>query len=174
MATIISTPGAADANSYLTVAEAQAYFDTRLHSEVWDTLDQEAALINATRLIDAYVCFTGSSATSTQALAWPRIGMLSLQGFPIPSSGALSIPIQLKNATAELALLLGGEDDRTLEDEIAMAGLTKLKVGPVELGWKNDIEKIKEVVSNAVRSLLVPSWLCPVEEGADFMFELLG
>lgn len=173
---IIATPGAADANSYGTEAEADDYFETRLHSEAWDAADTEAALINATRLLDAYICWTGSAVDAVQALAWPRTGMLSKNGFPIPTSGADSIPIQLKYAQFELALLLAAEEDRTLENEIAVSGLNKLKVGPVELGWKDGIESIGEVVNAAVRALLVPSWLCPTEEalGEPFMFEVLG
>lgn len=102
MPTIIATPGAANANSYPTEAEAQAYFDTRLPVAGWDNAaDQAVLLIMATRVIDAIArplktfvpaqgniaayyrtrrTWTGAPASSTQRLAWPRIGMYDGNG----------------------------------------------------------------------------------------------
>jgi len=44
-----------DQNSYVTVLEADEYFSTRLHSEIWDSADvatKEKALVTSTKLID--------------------------------------------------------------------------------------------------------------------------
>lgn len=102
MPTIIATPGASTANSYLTLVEAQAYFDTRLSVAGWDNADdQNVLLIMATRVIDSIArplktlvpaqggiaayyrtrrTWTGSPASTTQRLAWPRVGMYDGNG----------------------------------------------------------------------------------------------
>jgi hypothetical protein len=102
MPTIVATPGAANANSYLTRAEAQAYFDARLSVAGWDDADdQDVLLIMATRVIDAIArplktfvpaqggiaayyrtrrTWTGAPASTTQRLAWPRTGMYDGNG----------------------------------------------------------------------------------------------
>jgi hypothetical protein len=61
-------------NSYVTIAEADAYFETRIDSAEWDASDaeiKEQALVTATQLIDNRP-WIGSAISSSQALAWPR------------------------------------------------------------------------------------------------------
>lgn len=156
-----ATPGGANANSYLTVAEANAYMESRLFTTGWPATDagadldtKERALKWATRTIDANVCFVGAASTSTQALKWPRTGMLDKNGFAIPSD---VVPQDLKNATAELALRLI-RSDLTLGSEVGVQGITKIKAGPVELQFKDEITL--EAVPDGVTTLMVPSWLC--------------
>lgn len=160
-----ATVGGANANSYVTQAEFEAYLEERLHVpaallEGGSATDEqkEAALIWATRVLDANTCWTGSAATETQALNWPRSGMFSKNGFAIPED---EIPKALKNAQSEMAMLLFGTD-LTLQNEVIAQGLTALKAGPVELEWKEEFTQI--VVPASVTSLLVPSWLCEVTD----------
>lgn len=157
---LVATAGAANSNSYLTLAEANTYFEGRLHTTVWTAAtdpQKEAALIWATRLIDSEICFIGEASGATQALAWPRSGMTNRNGFDIADN---VVPNELKYATAELALLLLSSD-RTLESEAAAAGLSRLKAGPVELGFKDEIKS--NPVPDGVRTILVKDWLCPEE-----------
>lgn len=160
---LVATPGAADANSYLTVAEADAYFETRLQATRWtsivDDVVKETALIMATRVIDSRICFTGVAATGTQALAWPRAGMFNRNGFAI---GEDVVPQALKDATAELAYMLLASDV-TLESDAAVQGISRIKAGPVDISFRDSIES-RDVPSN-VSELFVPSWLCPADEG---------
>ena len=77
---LVATPGASNANSYLTVAEADAILDNRLNTTAWDdSLQQEEALIQATYRLDQYD-YVGITADEyletdepTQALKWPRV-----------------------------------------------------------------------------------------------------
>lgn len=77
---LIATPRASDANSYLSVAEADAILDNRLNTTAWDdSLQQEEALIQATYRLDQYD-YVGITADEyleteepTQALKWPRV-----------------------------------------------------------------------------------------------------
>jgi hypothetical protein len=103
--TLDATPGGSFSNSYETVAEAQDYFDARVPMSGWDNLDaQDAGLVMATRTLDALAQpfktffpatgsspayyrvrrqWTGAPATSTQRLAWPRVGMLDSNNNPL-------------------------------------------------------------------------------------------
>ena len=67
--------GLADANSYASVADGDAYFDGHLYATQWTaapTANKEKALVFATRLIDAERQFNGVKTTAVQGLQWPR------------------------------------------------------------------------------------------------------
>lgn len=172
MATIDATVGGANSNSYCTHAEANTYFDERVPiSPPWVASGQEAALIMACRTLDALAQpfktffpgppayyrirrrWTGSPATSTQRLAWPRIGMYDMNGNAIPSN---SIPLALKQAQAELAGQLRA-GDRTLDNDALVQGLSSLSVGSVSLSFRDVITT--QVIPDAVYNLLPQSWL---------------
>ena len=73
-ATIIATLKSETANSYVTLSEANDYFDTSPDSSTWTnkTDDQKKrALISATRWIDTLV-FYGDRCDDGQALKFPR------------------------------------------------------------------------------------------------------
>ena len=73
-ATITATLESESANSFVTLAEANAYFETVPSSTNWDdkTDDQKnRALISATRWIDT-LNFYGDRCNADQALSWPR------------------------------------------------------------------------------------------------------
>ncbi|NBV46900.1 MAG: hypothetical protein EBR86_15000 [Planctomycetia bacterium] len=72
--TVDATIGGAAANSYLTVADADAIAEYRLGTLAWSTAttdDKGRALIQATAYLDQ-LGYIGSKATTTQALLWPR------------------------------------------------------------------------------------------------------
>jgi len=61
-------------NSYVTVAEADAYFGDRADSSIWasaTTPVKEQVLVTATQLIDENY-WIGYAVSPSQALAWPR------------------------------------------------------------------------------------------------------
>lgn len=169
-----ATVGGANSNSYLTVADAQNYFDARLPVAGWDDADsKEVLLVMATRTLNAimqaaktivypfnngtayyrvYRTWTGSPASTTQRLAWPRTGMFDRNGNAIPSN---VIPQDLKDAVAELAGQLGNSD-RTLDNDVSVQGLKSVSAGSVSLSFKDYIER--KVLPDAVLDLLVPSW----------------
>jgi len=67
--------GLANANSYATVADGNAYANERLRVDSWTTAtddDKARALIMATRQIDTEIQFNGYKNSQTQALQWPR------------------------------------------------------------------------------------------------------
>lgn len=136
MLVIVSTPGAANANSYTSEAEANAYHESVVDSTVWDDADPDArrrALVSATRAMDSQIQWVGRAVSANQSLAWPRYNAVTRQGFLFDSA---VIPPELKDATAELARRLiesGGSTGTTADDT-----LKSLKAGPVDLVFNTD------------------------------------
>jgi hypothetical protein len=67
--------GLANANSYADVAEGDAFHEAHLYATDWTNANgttKTAALVMATRLIDAHYQFRGFKAHDAQALQWPR------------------------------------------------------------------------------------------------------
>ena len=144
---IITTPGAIDANSYATLVEADAYHANRLHNSAWtgaSDATKESALIWATNLLDANMGWHGYATTDTQALDWPRTGVVDKNGYTIDSD---VIPQDLKNAQSELAFLLI-VNDRTIGDDPTVPGATKVKAGPLEVTIDTDYNQL--VLSSSV------------------------
>src|SRR5438046_7448880 len=115
---VVATPGAADANSYCSLAEANTYHDSHPYASAWTGAASDdarnRALVTATRLLDEHIEWDGYAASATQALGWPRSGMVDRNENAIDSS---TIPQTLKNAVAEFARQIIAAD-RTAESDI--------------------------------------------------------
>lgn len=118
-------------NSYVTVAEADAYFTDRLEVSAWDAavdLTKQKALITATAALDE-MSWTGYAISDSQPLAFPRIGE-----YFDPRLGVMvyldeTVPDRILKATFELALhLLNNEGVLT-----SSSSVTDLSVGPIQL-----------------------------------------
>ena len=145
--TIDATAGGASANSYLTLADAQAIVDgvgEDADVTAWAsaTTDQtNRALYTATQRLDRER-FIGARATNTQALQWPRTGVRRPDtyvntysvGFPFRISedyfSETEIPDQIKRAQIELAVYLHNNTDG-----ISLSGLNDFK--NVQIGSLN-------------------------------------
>ena len=153
--TLVATAGASNANTYATLAEGDTYHEGHLYSSLWDDASDDTknrALAMATRLLDALIEWTGAAVSQGQALGWPRVGMLSRNGYVLSSA---TIPEDLKKGTAEFARqLIGG--DRSADSDIETQGITSLTAGPVSLAFKDSVEA--KVVPDAVWALLPASW----------------
>lgn len=172
---LITTPGAADANSYASEAELDAYLAARVPAATLasgTSAQKEAALRAAARVLDASFVWTGTAVDETQALTWPREGMLTRNGFAIANTVN---PIDLKNAQCELAAQMHATN-LTTDNEALKQGITSVRAGSVAVTFKEidqsstesaDIEIRKldpalawaaRQIPDAVRLLLVPSW----------------
>ncbi len=174
---IKSTPGAIDANSFASRDEINAILAERIPFDpVWVTTGDEAArkIITARYLIERefsgrkrlvrekgkspyYIVgrvWTGEIASSTQALSWGRIGMFDRYGRAI-ADGA--IPWDLKVAQAEVAGQL--HTDRTLDNDIVIQGITKIKASSVELQFRDDMDFSSSfTIPQAVFDIIPASW----------------
>jgi hypothetical protein len=145
--TLVETAGSASANCYCTLAEAEAYVATLVWSTDWTGKTDEqkkAAIINAARMMSTII-WNGIRTNETQAMAWPRASgsnaptfagltvatqgyLYDRDGYEVPSN---TIPVVIKNANAEFALRLLGEDRAA--DSGGLAPET-LKIGSLDLG----------------------------------------
>jgi len=69
-----ATVKGANATSFVTLADANTYFEERLGTTTWDAstvANKEKSLIMASRYFDQ-MHYRGEKTTTTQALAWPR------------------------------------------------------------------------------------------------------
>ena len=129
-ATIDATIKGASANSYVTLAEANTYFETVPDSSTWTnkTDDQKnRSLISATRWIDSFV-FYGDRCDDGQALKFPR-NNYQVDGVELACS---KIPNNIKYAQYELANALANDTN-------AITGTTG-KEGNIEQAKLGDLE----------------------------------
>lgn len=129
---IDASVGGVKANSYVTAAEANSYFEGRLNSEGYTEADadiQEKALRQAVTMLDSRISWIGDikDQITPQALAWPRVYDLTL---PTPEDILVlgsAIPQDLKNAQNEMAIFLinnGEPEESNALDAIKVGSLT--------------------------------------------------
>ena len=135
MALVIdATLNGANSNSYVTLAEANTYFDSRLHVATWTAAtddDKNRALVMATRRIDQED-FYGDRETTTQALKFARINIGYLDGILLDST----IPLMLKEAVYELAIHLLSTD--MSQPSVDTGAISEAKVGSIAVKYAID------------------------------------
>jgi hypothetical protein len=146
--TIDATAGGANANSYITLTEADTFVEAMISSSdvsKWTTGNDDTrnrALAAAAERLDRER-FLGARATDTQARQWPRTGVRKpdtyvntyATGFPFRISEDYftdtEIPDQVKRAQIELAVYL-----KNNVDGISLGGLEdfkSVKIGNIEV-----------------------------------------
>jgi hypothetical protein len=144
--------GKSDADSYLSVADADTYHTNHSGSTDWSgaaTAVKEKSLRLATQYLNIRFngLWKGYKATDLQALAWPRVLADKEDVYDAAYYDSESLPIVLENATAELALRVVQGD--TLYADISKPGTIKrkrVKTGPIETeteyaGGYNQVKK---------------------------------
>ena len=132
-ATIVATLKSATANSYVTLAEANTYFETVPDSTTWDnkTDDQKnRALISATRWIDS-LNFYGDRCDDGQALKWPR------NNYEVDNVelACTAIPKDIKYAQYELSRALANETDAMTGNKGTDGNIEEVKLGEMEVKY---------------------------------------
>jgi hypothetical protein len=113
-------------NSYIDTTDADSYFSERLNSDTWTgTNEKEAALIQATKIIDTYN-FTGQKTDPSQKLKFPRTGVY-YDNVELPPD---VIPTIIKDAVCELAIWLLTEDFTAPDD---LAKYSSVSVGALSV-----------------------------------------
>lgn len=146
---LVATAGATTANTYATLAEALAYFDTHLYGTDFTGAtedNQNKALLMATRLLDEHMNWDGLKVTDEQALRHPRSNLVDADGYDIDYT---TIMQELKNATAEFAGKLLAVD-RTAEDDTK--GFKEMGAGTLKLVM--DKKDRKKVIPESVTAML--------------------
>jgi hypothetical protein len=151
---LVDTAGSAGANTYCSVESANAYFETRLHKDIWANAgagDKGAALVWATRLLDEQVRWKGFQAFEDGALRWPRSFVFDPEDNELDHD---AIPQWLKNATAEYAMHLLAAD-RTLETNRDFTGFKSVQVDVIKIAVNTyDTNAAKPVLPQSVWSMV--------------------
>jgi hypothetical protein len=111
-------------NSYVSAANADIYFGERLYADDWTSASdavREKALIMARRVIDQQQ-FTGERTSADQLLAWPRMGIASVDSSTVPQD--------VVDAQCELALAFI-RNDLTLNDDTRGVRSSRQQVGSI-------------------------------------------
>lgn len=128
---IIATAKGATSNSYVTLAEANSYFEGRSDASAWESGPTDdtknRALVTATNRLEQQDYF-GTPTDSDQRLKWPRVGTYDQDGRYHDQD---VVPRPVKEATYELALaIIGG--DLELADT-GLEGFRMVEVGPLSV-----------------------------------------
>ena len=132
-ATINATIKDANANSYVTLTEANTYFETVPDSSTWTnkTTDQQnRSLIAATRWIDSFVYY-GDRCDDGQALKFPR-NNYQVDGVELACS---KIPNNIKYAQYELARALANDTDAMTGNVATNGNISEAKLGDLEVKY---------------------------------------
>ena len=150
---IVITVGDQTANSYITVAEYEAFWTERNVNITHSTAEKESELVKAADYINRNYQFIGEQQYRYQAMAWPRLtGVILVKDWPIDPD---TVPQDIKDAQAELAYLIhtGATPFATVEGGAKVR--EKNKAGPVEteVEYTNFRETPRYV---AIEGLLAP------------------
>lgn len=132
--------------SYISVADADTYFGTRLFNSVWldaTTDEKTRALATAERYIDR-LNFTGSKTTDSQSAEFPR-------------NGGTDVPLDIQYATCEIAYNLLDGRDPEFESEHAHVSVSNLST----VRATKDTENVPVHILHNIPSGLAWSYLRP-------------
>ena len=134
-ATIDATVGGTAANSYVTLAEYDAWLATRSGAAATTAEGRSddvknRLLISATERLDQET-YKGLKAASTQALKFPRDGLYDEDNNSVSST---TIPARVKRAQYKQALAMDGGD---LLADTGLEGFDEVKVGPIEVSVRH-------------------------------------
>ena len=139
-ATITATLSSATANSYVTLAEANTYFETVPNSSTWtDKTDDQKnrALIDATRWIDN-LNFYGTRRENGQALKFPR-NNYKIDNVELTCS---SIPNNIKYAQYELARLLANDPEAMTGVSGTEGNISEVKLGDIQVKYNSQSQGV--------------------------------
>lgn len=127
MPIIVETGGIVpDANSYASVAEADARHSLSTSADTWENFDlpvKEQRLVTATRRLDALFDWVGTPYRADQPLGFPRRNLYDMTGRPVYMK---LVPVAVRNATIDLALWL--------PEDVAASGATGDVIEEITLG----------------------------------------
>ena len=135
-ATITATLSSATANSYVTLAEANDYFETVPNSSTWtDKTDDQKnrALIDATRWIDT-LNFYGTRCDNGQALKFPR-NNYTIDNVELTCT---TIPNNIKYAQYELARALANDTSAVTGTTGKDGNFSEVQLGDLQVKYNTD------------------------------------
>lgn len=147
-----------NANSYASLAEAEAYLISHYVPSVtvakWNALSddqKEQLLIRAAQLLDRHVRWGGAVDTDTQALSWPRACAFDRHGRDIEST---VVPTFLKEFQIETALWVMNQGG--VAPEVGNGEFDSIRVGSLEIDFHEDGASRRSLLPEEVIAALAP------------------
>lgn len=111
-----TTISGASATSYITVAQADDYFEFRHENDLYpsDLLTKQKLLVSATRRLDAEL-YNGYKTIPAQALQFPRTVIYDRDGLSYATD---AIPQNMINAVCEMIYAILKDDERLMGDDL--------------------------------------------------------
>lgn len=170
---IESTAGSPNANSLVSLAEANTYFSERIGTPKWldaDDTVRARALIHASRELSRRE-FVGARYRYDQALAWPRSGVYR-DGRALDTD---KVPERVKHACCEYAetlvqTLKAGEDTG---ESSALNDFKSIKIGPLAFEMRDTTEQVDPLALPEVVDRMLGDWLLSSEGGGIGTIDLL-
>lgn len=165
MPTLIHTPGATNANSFISREEGNGFALEMIDASKWNDANndqRDTALIQYTRVLSAWLernlIESSSRSFAGQSLATPRTG-LTRGGETVDTS---LNPFEVKYATflGSLSLLSGETGKPKLQ---TIEGIEELKADVVTLKFRNLAESYQGGVSDDIIALFPREWLREVD-----------
>jgi hypothetical protein len=147
-------------NTYVTLADANAYFANRLSSETWDGTgdsDKSKALIMATKNLDRLV-FKGSKINIDQPLQFPRYfkEYIEAEYLNLVIGVTMDIPPLVQDACCEEAIaILGAVSTPNTRATLQQQGVKRIKFGNAEEEYVTQ-SGINNTQSSQVKTILRP------------------
>jgi len=148
MPELVATPADPDANSYLTLDEANEAMDGYLSATLWLNLEdsqRERLLLTGTRLIDAYKPW-GPKSDPDQALSFPTANDKD-------TDGSFIIPPEAKKALLEYCEMMANGDIDHLK-KLQAEGVTSMSM----LGQNANVSKDESQLPALARKELDKLW----------------
>lgn len=133
--TVEDGTGKSDADSYISLADADAYNQANGNDEKFRELtsdQREEKLRLATKALDLEYDgkWKGTRRKATQVLEWPRCGVSDPDGHDVSES---TIPQRIKDATVELAIgLANGSELHAVKTDRSLIKKERSKLGDLE------------------------------------------
>lgn len=153
-----TTPGAQDADSYVSVEDCAAYAAKKgLAFPTSPAEPAEQALRRATAWLDSTyrIRFPGAATDVWQALEWPRVGVI-YRGQPFDED---TIPQQIKDACCEAAVREMAEPGALAPDLERGGAVKRLKAGSVEVEYADsaDLTTTFTTIDGLLSGVLLPA-----------------
>lgn len=126
---LTTTVGGASSDSFASLAEYQAYGALRGWTLSGADATDEINLLKAMDALQRRYSYVGYRVTSTQALAWPRVTSILVEGYAVLTT---VIPQDIKDAQCEMAYLIQGGATPFATVSGGAVARSKVKAGPVE------------------------------------------
>lgn len=139
-----------ETNSYVELDDAATFFTSRVDAALWDAYSDEqqtAALVQAYGAINRLRYNGSKTGANTQRAAFPRVGLVDLDGYPLASD---AVPQDVKDAQCleALARLQSANAQSSQRAQLQAQGVTEFQLG--------DLHEIYDLTKTAGKTVLSP------------------